>query len=129
MGWRSSPRPPAAIGHRTRWRPRTRSLEPGTGGRNPAHFDRCYDRCSTAANPGNFISGRDAHAVIVRYGERREHSPVADFKLLKDVMEVHLDGAVDNIQPPPNFLVRQPFGHQTHDLALPACQHPPTLSP
>jgi len=27
----------------------------------------------------------------LRYGERREHCPVADFKLLKDVMEVHLD--------------------------------------
>ena len=59
----------------------------------------------------------------MQHGERREHCPVADFKLLKDVMEVHLDGAVDNIQPAPNFLVRQPFGHQTHDLALPVCQH------
>jgi hypothetical protein len=43
----------------------------------------------------------------LRYGERRENCPVADFKVLKDVMEVHLDGAVGNIQPAPNFLVRQ----------------------
>src|SRR5258705_13968452 len=82
-----------------------------------------YDRCSSAANLGNLISGRDAHAVIVRYGERREYCPVADCKLLKDVMEVHLDGAVDNIQPAPNFLVRQSLGHQTHDLALALCQN------
>src|ERR1700726_4636892 len=40
----------------------------------------------------------------LRYGERRENYPVADFKLLKDVMEVHLDGAAGNIQPAPNFL-------------------------
>jgi hypothetical protein len=45
---------------------------------------------------------------FVQYGERREHCPVADFKLLIDVMEVHLDGAVGNIQAAPNFLVRQP---------------------
>jgi hypothetical protein len=41
----------------------------------------------------------------VRYGERREHCSVADFKLLKDVMEVHLDGAVDNFKPAPDLLV------------------------
>ncbi len=69
------------------------------------------------------ISGKDARAVIVRYGERREHRPVADFKLLINVMQVHLDGAVGNIQPAPYFLIRQPFRHQSHDLALAVCQH------
>jgi hypothetical protein len=44
---------------------------------------------------------------LLRYGERREHGSVADFKLLKDVMEMHLDGTVGNVQPTPNFLVRQ----------------------
>src|SRR5258706_15060219 len=82
-----------------------------------------YDRCSSAANPVNFIFGRDAYAVIVRYGERREHRPVADFKLLKDVMDVLFDGTVSKIQPAPNFLFRQPFGDQARDLALPVCQH------
>ena len=91
----------------------------GNGSSNPA----LYDRCSSAANRGNLIYVRDARAVLVQYGERREHGPVADFKLLIDVMEVHLDGAVGNIQPAPNFLVRQPFGHQGHDLALAVCQH------
>src|SRR6266446_8641005 len=55
--------------------------------------------------------------------ERREDCPVADCKLLKDVMEVLFDGAVGNIQPAPNFLVRQPSGHQTHDLSLAVCEH------
>ena len=57
------------------------------------------------------ISARDTRAVIVRYGERREHCPVADFKFLIHVVQVDLDGAVGNIQPAANFLVRQPFGH------------------
>ena len=64
------------------------------------------------------ISVKDTRAVILRYGKRREHCPVADLKFLIDVMQVDLDGAVGNIQPAPNFLVRQPFGHQSHDLAL-----------
>ena len=51
------------------------------------------------------ISGKDARAVIARYGERREHCPVADFKFLIDVMQVDLDGAAGNVQPAPNFLV------------------------
>ena len=63
----------------------------------------------------------DARHVILQYGERREHSPVADFKLLKNVMEMHLDGAVGNIQPTPNFLVGQSFGYQAHDLDLTDC--------
>src|SRR5882762_9559584 len=42
----------------------------------------------------------------LRYDERRENRPVADFKLLIDVMEVLFDSAVRNIQPAPNFLVR-----------------------
>src|SRR5216683_3192588 len=74
------------------------------------------DRCSVTANPGNMIFGKDARAVIVRYGERREHCPVADFKFLINVMQVHLDSAAGNVQPAPNFLVRQSFGHQRHDL-------------
>jgi hypothetical protein len=52
----------------------------------------------------------------LQYDERRENCPVADCKLLIDVMEVLFDSAVGNIQPAPNFLVRQPSGHQTHDL-------------
>src|SRR4051794_39347762 len=50
--------------------------------------------------------------------KRREHRSVANFELLKDVMQVHFDCAINNVQPPPYFLVRQPFGHETHDLAL-----------
>src|SRR3954466_9506572 len=50
--------------------------------------------------------------------KRREHRSVANFEFLKDVMEVHFDGAINNVQPAPYFLVRQPFGDQTHDLAL-----------
>lgn len=60
---------------------------------------------SITANPGNMISAKDARVVIMRYGERREHRPVADFQLLKNVMQVHLDGAIGNIQPAPNFLI------------------------
>src|SRR5882672_5844009 len=75
-------------------------------------------RCSTTASPGSLISTWRNRPVILRYGERREHSPVADFKFLIDVMEVLFNGAVGNTQPAPNFLVRQPFGHQAHDLSL-----------
>ena len=53
-----------------------------------------------------------------RDSDRCERSPVADFQLLIDVMEMHLDGAVANIQSTANFLVRQTFGHQAHDLVL-----------
>jgi hypothetical protein len=52
-------------------------------------------------NPGN-----KSQVVVERQSERREHCPVADFKLPKNVMEVHLDGAIGNIQPARNFLVR-----------------------
>jgi hypothetical protein len=52
-------------------------------------------------NPGN-----KSQVVVERQSERREHCPVADFKLLKNVMEVHLDGAIGNIQPARDFLVR-----------------------
>lgn len=65
----------------------------------------CDDRCSITANPGDMISEKDARVVSMRYGERREHRPVADFQLLKNVMQVHLDGAIGNIQPAPNFLI------------------------
>src|ERR1700675_4016546 len=57
-------------------------------------------------------------ALVQRNRERCEHCPVTDFELLKDVMKMYLDGAVGNIQPSPDFLVRQPYGHQTHDLLL-----------
>ena len=67
--------------------------------------------------------------VILRDRNGREYRPVADFKLLKDVMKMHLDGAVGNIQASANFLVRQPFGHQPHDLAFPVCQHSQVRSP
>src|SRR6266403_2494158 len=81
------------------------------------------ERCSSASNPDNLIYEWDARAVILRYGERREHCPVADFEFLIDVMEVLFDSAVGNIQPAPNFLVRQPFRHQTHDLSLAIFEH------
>jgi hypothetical protein len=60
--------------------------------------------------------------IILRDGERGEHCPVANVKFLEDVVKMHLDGTIRNIQPAPDFLVRQPFGHQTHDLTLPVCQ-------
>ena len=47
----------------------------------------------------------------------------ADFELLEDVMEMHLDGTVGDIQPASNLLVRQSLGYQAHDLPLTACQH------
>ena len=37
--------------------------------------------------------------------------------------EMHLDGALGNIQPTPNFLVGQSFRYQTHYLALSVRQH------
>lgn len=37
--------------------------------------------------------------------ERRQDCPVADIKLLKNVMEMNLDGAVGDVQPPTDFLV------------------------
>jgi len=71
----------------------------------------------------DLISGREARMIMVRYGQRREHGSVVDFKLLIDVMEVHFDRAIGNPQPAPNFLVRQSLGYQTHDLALTVRQH------
>src|SRR5258706_14987798 len=64
-----------------------------------------------------------AELDFLRYGERREHCPVADFEFLIDVMEVLFDSAVGNIQPAPNFLVRQPLGYQTHYLSLALREH------
>ena len=61
--------------------------------------------------------------LILRNSERRQHCPVADFELLIDVMQVHLDSAAGDIKPAPNFLIRQAFAHQSHDLALAVCQH------
>ena len=62
-----------------------------------------------------------AGGLILRDSERCECCPVSDFQLLINVMEVHLDGAVANIQSTANFLVRQTFGHQAHDLVLSVC--------
>ena len=59
-----------------------------------------------ALTPSAVISGRKIRIVILGYGERRERCPVADVKLLKDVMKMHFDSAVRNIQSTPNFLVR-----------------------
>jgi len=55
---------------------------------------------SFRANPRNTISGKDTGAVMARYGERREHCPVADFKFLIDVMQVDLM-CRRNIEPAP----------------------------
>jgi len=60
--------------------------------------------------------------LILRDGKRGERCPVANFKFLKDVVKMHLDGTIRNIQSAPDFLVRQSFGYQTHDLTLPVCQ-------
>jgi hypothetical protein len=59
--------------------------------------------------------------LSLRDSERCEHCPVADFQLLINVMEMNLDGTVANIQSTANFLVRQTFGHQAHDLVLAVC--------
>jgi Mu transposase, C-terminal domain len=67
--------------------------------------------------------GKGTRAVIVRHGKPRKYRPVADFKFLIDVMKMDLDGAIGKIEPPPNFLVRQPLRHQSHDLALAVRQH------
>src|SRR6266566_7785274 len=40
------------------------------------------------------VSGRTVRIVTLGYGERREHRPVADLKLLEHVMKMDLDGAV-----------------------------------
>ena len=47
-----------------------------------------------------------AATVVLAKGDGREYRAVADLKLLKDVMKMHLDGAVSNIQASSNFLVR-----------------------
>ena len=54
----------------------------------------------------------DTCTAILQYRNGCERGPVADFKLLKDVMKMHLDGAVADVQTAADFLVRQPFGHQ-----------------
>src|SRR5215208_1618629 len=87
---------------------------------SPSSTEGCPLLLWFKASPGN---GWDGRTVILGNGERREHCPIADFKLLKNVMEVLFDGPVGNIQPAPNLLVRQAFGHQTHDLSLAVCEH------
>lgn len=41
-----------------------------------------------------------------RKGERRQHGAIGDLELLEDVMKVHLDRAIRDIQPAPDCLVR-----------------------
>ena len=56
--------------------------------------------------------------------DRGEHGPITDFKLLKYVVEVYFDCASGNVQLARNLLVRQTFGHESHDFALAAREHP-----
>jgi hypothetical protein len=62
--------------------------------------------CASATNPRRFPFRGDARTVILGNCESRQYRPVADFKLLKDVMKMHLYGAVANAQASCNFLVR-----------------------
>jgi alkylhydroperoxidase/carboxymuconolactone decarboxylase family protein YurZ len=55
---------------------------------------------------GNFRHAQVPARSWGRYGEPREHSAVVDFKLLVNVVEVHFNGTVGNIQLPRNCLVR-----------------------
>jgi hypothetical protein len=47
-----------------------------------------------------------------------EKRALPTLSVLINVMEMHLDGTVANIQLAANFLVRQTFGYQAHDLVL-----------
>ena len=48
---------------------------------------------------------------------------VSDAELLKDVVKVHLDGAINGVQLPSYFLVREPFRYQARYLAFAVGQH------
>jgi hypothetical protein len=66
---------------------------------------------SLAAFTINIAESNFRHAQVParswgRYGEPRKHSAVVDFKLLVNVVKVHFNGAVGNIQLPRNCLVR-----------------------
>ena len=62
---------------------------------------------SSPAPPTAFlISERTTRIVVLRDGERRERRPVADLEFLKDMMKMHFDRPVGNIQSTTNFLVR-----------------------
>src|SRR5882757_4212954 len=60
---------------------------------------------------------------MMRERQRRERRAVADGELLIDVMQMHLDGAVGDIELAPNLFVRQSFGDQMHNLTLALGQH------
>ena len=62
-------------------------------------------------------------AVILRDGEGRKRSAIADFKLLENVVEVNLDGAIRNVEPAADFLVGQATRDQAHDLPLALGEH------
>src|SRR5215470_10628581 len=70
---------------------------------------------------GGLAFRRRGHIVILRDSERRERCSVTNVKFLKNVMKMHLDGAIRDVQSAANFLVRQSFGHQTNDLTLAVC--------
>src|SRR5258708_300482 len=55
---------------------------------------------------GEFLHAQVPARSWGRYGEPREHSAVVDFKLLVNVVEVHFNGSVGNIQLPRNCFVR-----------------------
>ena len=44
-------------------------------------------------------------SMFIRYRERRERCPVANLKLLKDVMKMHLDRTVRNMQATADLLI------------------------
>src|SRR5215475_10632143 len=80
---------------------------------------KCSGSCSVAPPPGAIALAIERRWIVTsRDGKRRKRCAVADVELLKDVMEMHFDRAVSNIQSTTNLLVRQTFGYQTHDLTL-----------
>jgi hypothetical protein len=79
-------------------------------GRSSASAPSSHD-LSLAAFTINIAESDFRHAQVParswgRYREPREHCAVVDFKLLVNVVEVHFNGAVGNIQLPRNCLVR-----------------------
>src|SRR5215471_5655346 len=80
---------------------------------------KCSGSCSAAPPPDAVALAIEGTWIVTsRDGKRRKRCAVADVELLKDVMEMHFDRAVSDIQSTTNLLVRQTFGYQTHDLTL-----------
>src|SRR6516165_9441009 len=79
---------------------------------------KCSGSCSAPPPGAVALAIEGSWIVASRDGKRRKRRAVADVELLKDVMEMHFDRAVSNIQSTSNLLVRQTFGYQTHDLTL-----------